>query len=199
MSSTGSKDFARRFWRSTLRALSITLRPACPAISTIVLGNRSSILPVIPFTPLPVLDRLPKQFVLSCYLYRLLFGASVPYCSSGWSKLLVPVNEGKLQGGAGGSYEEFEMDRRWGAGRRRGKACLTPYPDDPQRSCTFSALSCTISLGLGSAGSNQRLRSKHTGSCRRWRLRRSSRLCGWHDSGLNAPSLCFPPNLPREL
>jgi hypothetical protein len=43
--------FARRLWHSVLRALSITLRPASPAISTIVLGHRASILPVISFVP----------------------------------------------------------------------------------------------------------------------------------------------------
>src|SRR5512146_1870763 len=102
MSSTGLNFFGRCFWRSTLRALSITLRPTFPAISTIVLGNPASIPSVISFTPHPVLDRSPKQFVLSCYLYRLLFGASVPYCSSGWSKLLIPVNGGKHHDGAGG-------------------------------------------------------------------------------------------------
>ena len=35
---------------------------------------------------------------------------SAPYRSHVWSKLLIPVHEGTLQGGVGGNYEGFDMD-----------------------------------------------------------------------------------------
>jgi hypothetical protein len=55
-------------------------------------------------------------------------------------------------------------------------------------------------INLSFVGSNEmRLRSRRRGSWRRWPSPPSAQLSGWHDSGRNAPSLCFPPNPPRGL
>ena len=43
-------------------------------------------------------------------VYLGLVRVSVPYGSHVWSKLLIPINEGKLRGGVGGNYERFDRD-----------------------------------------------------------------------------------------